>query len=241
MPIAVICRRRFLLLSAARAHALRKQTCRVVRVRCRDSRRRYGVQVMRRRRIGEARGHARGRGVFGQDARAGLVLAVRFCTALLGRYGVALVVVGVAAARLLRQADVIEIRCAAVVFVDKVDLYHFHSLILLRNNDAACKLPVRVVLAERDEMPFLSAHAGVIHCREYAEVGLFTFVHSRRAAYRRRFAPARYDVCAKMEIISIITHTLVALWTAHQKDHTSTRLSYPIRELFQIHSYGKHI
>lgn len=114
MPVAVIRRRRFLLLSTARAHALRKQTCRVVRVRCRDSRRRYGVQVMRRRRVGEARGHARGRGVFGQDARAGLVLAVRFCTALLGRYGVALVVVGVAAARLLRQADVIEIRCAAV-------------------------------------------------------------------------------------------------------------------------------
>lgn len=103
-----------MLLSAARAHALRKQTCRVVRVRCRDSRRRYGVQVMRRRCVGKARGHARGRGVFGQDARAGLVLAVRFCTALLGRYGVALVVVGVAAARLLRQADVIEIRCAAV-------------------------------------------------------------------------------------------------------------------------------
>ena len=69
---------------------------------------------MRRRRVGEARGHSRGRGVFGQDARAGLVLAVRFCTALFSRYGVALVVVGVAAARLLRQADVIEIRCSAV-------------------------------------------------------------------------------------------------------------------------------
>lgn len=103
-----------MLLSAARAHALCHKPCRVVRVRCRDSRRRYGVQVMSRRRVGEARGHARGRGVFGQDARAGLVLAVRFCTALLGRHGVALVVVGVAAARLLRQADVIEIRCAAV-------------------------------------------------------------------------------------------------------------------------------
>ena len=101
MPVAVIRRRRFLLLSAARAHGLCHKPC-------------YGVQVMRRRRVGEARGHARGRGVFGQDARAGLVLAVRFCTALLGRYGVALVVVGVAAARLLRQADVIEIRCAAV-------------------------------------------------------------------------------------------------------------------------------
>ncbi len=37
-----------------------------------------------------------------------------FAPPLLGRYGVALVVVGVAAARLLRQADVIEIRCAAV-------------------------------------------------------------------------------------------------------------------------------
>lgn len=200
-----------MLLSAARAHALRKQTCRVVRVRCRDSRRRYGVQVMRRRRVGKARGHARGRGVFGQDARAGLVLAVRFCTALLGRYGVALVVVGVAAARLLRQADVIEIRCAAVVFVDKVDLYHFHRLILLRHDDAACKLPVRVVLAERDEMPFLAAHACVIHCREHAEVGLFSLVHRRRAAYRRRFAPARYDVCAKNERRSISCDMLLRI------------------------------
>ena len=55
-------------------------------------------------------------------------------------------------------------------------------------------------------MPFLSAHAGVIHCREHAEVGLFTFVHSRRAAYRRRFAPARYDVCAAAFLVYVYVH-----------------------------------